>query len=151
MLAYYKRHHPEWSPCASHIDWDITNGERSEFLPTMKSDIFLSRGDKTIIIDTKYYVKTMQTNFERTTYISANLYQIYAYVMNHSKGRSGNVSGVLLYAKTDETITPDENIIVSGNSISVKTLGLDVNFADISKQLSNIVTGHERNEQLESY
>ena len=105
----------------------------------MKSDIILSNGDRTIIIDTKYYGKTMQTNYERATYISGNLYQIYTYVMNHSRGRTGNVSGVLLYAKTDESITPDEDMIISGNKIGVKTLDLNVDFSNISKQLDTIV------------
>ena len=138
VLAFYKRHHPELSPCASHIDWDVTIAGKSEYLPTMKSDIILSSGAKSIIIDTKYYGRTMQKNYERTTYISGNLYQIYTYVMNHSRGSSGNVSGVLLYAKTDEAITPDEDMIISGNRISVKTLDLNMNFSNISRQLAAI-------------
>jgi len=138
VLAFYKRHHPELSPNAAHIGWDVSNGDRSEYLPTMKSDIVLSNDERTIIIDTKYYGKTMQTNYERKTYISGNLYQIYTYVMNYSKGHSGNVSGVLLYAKTDETVTPDEDMVISGNRISVKTLDLSVDFSDISRQLDLI-------------
>ena len=139
VLAYYMHHHPEWSPCAAHIDWDVIDREKSEYLPIMKSDIILSSGNKTIIIDTKYYGKTMQTNYERTTYISGNLYQIYAYVMNYSKGHTGNVSGVLLYAKTDEVVTPNEDMTISGNHVSLKTLDLNTSFADISRQLDNIV------------
>ena len=139
VLAFYKRHHPELSPSAAHIEWDITSGEKSKYLPTMKSDIILSNGDKTIIIDTKYYGTTMQTNYERATYISGNLYQIYSYVMNHSRGYSGKVSGVLLYAKTDEDLTPDEDIVISGNRISVKTLDLNTDFSNISNQLADII------------
>ena len=139
VLAYYKRHYPEWSPCASYIDWDITSGKKSEYLPMMKSDIILSNSDRTIIIDTKYLGKTMQTSRDRTVYISDNLYQIYAYVMNRCRGDIGSVSGVLLYAKTDETTTPDECIIISGNQISLKTLDLNTNFSNISLQLNSIV------------
>jgi 5-methylcytosine-specific restriction enzyme subunit McrC len=139
VLAFYIRHHRELSPKAERIKWDITDGEKSEYLPAMQSDIFLSNGEKTIIIDTKYYASNMQINFDRVKLISDHLYQIYAYVMNHSKGRSGNVTGVLLYAKTDETITPDEDMIISGNRINVKTLDLNVDFANIRRQLSTIV------------
>jgi 5-methylcytosine-specific restriction enzyme subunit McrC len=138
VLAFYKRHRPELSPSASYINWDITGGEKSEYLPSMQSDIILQNGNKTIIIDTKYYNRTMQTHHERSTYISGNLYQIYAYVMNYSKGVSGDVTGVLLYAKTDETITPDVNMIISGNRINLKTLDLNTNFSDISEQLHAI-------------
>ena len=139
VFAFYKRHRPELSPSASHINWDIASGEKSEYLPSMQSDIILRNGDKTIIIDTKYYSRTMQTHHERTTYISNNLYQIYAYVMNYSKGVSGDVAGVLLYAKTDEAITPDESMVISGNRISLKTLDLNTSFSVISEQLHAIV------------
>jgi 5-methylcytosine-specific restriction enzyme subunit McrC len=139
VLAFYKRHRPELSPSASYINWDITSGERSIYLPSMQSDVILKSGERTIIIDTKYYNKTLQSYHERTTYISANLYQIYAYVLNYSKGTSGDVSGVLLYAKTDEAVTPDEDMVISGNLISLKTLDLNTNFSNISRQLHNIV------------
>ncbi|MCL2108523.1 MAG: 5-methylcytosine-specific restriction endonuclease system specificity protein McrC [Oscillospiraceae bacterium] len=138
VFAFYKRHYPELSPNASHIDWDVPVGEKSDFLPTMKSDIILSNGKRTIIIDTKYYGKTMQTNYERKTYISGNLYQIYAYTMNYGKGDSGSVSGVLLYAKTDEDITPDEDLIISDNRISLKTLDLNRDWDGITSQLGAI-------------
>jgi len=52
---------------------------------------------------------------------------------------SGNVSGLLLYAKTDEDIVPDNDYIIDGNRISVKTLDLNADFSDISKQLNTIV------------
>ena len=141
VFAFYKRHRPELSPSASYINWDIANGEMSEYLPSMQSDIILQNGDKTIIIDTKFYSKTMQSHHERTAYISNNLYQIYAYVNNYSKGTSGSVSGVLLYAKTDEAITPNEDMVISGNTISLKTLDLNVDFSNISKQLNELADG----------
>jgi len=53
--------------------------------------------------------------------------------------RSGNISGLLLYAKTDEDIVPDNDYIIGGNRISVKTLNLNTDFSNISKQLNAIV------------
>lgn len=49
------------------------------------------------------------------------------------------MSGMLLYAKTDETIQPDNSYIMSGNRISVKTLDLNVPFEKIKEQLDSIV------------
>jgi len=60
-------------------------------------------------------------------------------VKNMDFARSGNVSGLLLYAKTDEDIVPDNDYIISGNRISVKTLDLNTDFSNISKQLNAIV------------
>jgi 5-methylcytosine-specific restriction enzyme subunit McrC len=51
---------------------------------------------------------------------------------------SGNVSGILLYAKTDEEIVPDNDYIISGNRISVKTLDLNTDFSNIANQLNAI-------------
>jgi 5-methylcytosine-specific restriction enzyme subunit McrC len=49
------------------------------------------------------------------------------------------VSGMLLYAKTDEEITPDQKYNMSGNKISVRTLDLNMEFDGIKKQLDEIV------------
>lgn len=52
------------------------------------------------------------------------------------------VSGMLLYAKTDETIQPDNTYQMSGNQISVKTLDLNQEFSEIAAQLNAIVEWH---------
>lgn len=49
------------------------------------------------------------------------------------------VSGMLLYAKTDEIILPDNSYWMSGNKISVKTLDLNCEFSEIANQLNRIV------------
>ena len=49
------------------------------------------------------------------------------------------MSGMLLYAKTDELVLPNNNYIMGGNAISVKTLDLDCDFVEIRKQLDDIV------------
>jgi len=140
VLAYYKRHHSEFTPNATYIDWDITDGGKSDYLPIMKSDIVLQHNEKKIIIDTKYLGKTMQFNslYDRRTYWSNNLYQIFAYVKNSDKENTGNVTGILLYAKTDEEITPDEDLFIGGNRISLRTLDLNRNWRGISEQLDKV-------------
>ena len=42
------------------------------------------------------------------------------------------VSGMLLYAKTDEEIIPNNQYLMSGNKISVRTLDLDCDFTEIA-------------------
>ncbi len=140
VLEYYRKHYPRLKANPSFIDWNVDDGE-SDFLPQMKSDITLICGSKTMIIDTKYYGRTMQKNslYNKSSFISANLYQIFTYVKNRDKNNSGNVSGVLLYAKTDEDITPDNDYSIGGNRISVKTLDLNADWAEIKGQLNAIV------------
>ena len=45
---------------------------------------------------------------------------------------------MLLYAKTEEAITPDCSYVMSGNKISVKTLDLNKEFKLIAAQLDKI-------------
>ena len=46
---------------------------------------------------------------------------------------------MLLYAKTDELVLPDNEYKMSGNKVIVKTLDLDGDFVAISSQLDAIV------------
>ncbi len=41
-------------------------------------------------------------------------------------------------SKTDEVVTPNEKYEMSGNTIYVRTLDLDLEFLEIEKQLDNI-------------
>lgn len=84
----------------------------------------------------------MQKQFERETFHSHNLYQIFAYVKNADTTSSGAVSGMLLYAKTEESITPDAEFTIGGNHFSVKTLDLNRASESISEQLDAIVAYH---------
>jgi 5-methylcytosine-specific restriction enzyme subunit McrC len=140
VFMYYRKHYPAFSVTAAHIPWDVDDG-MIDFLPAMKSDITIAYKGKTLIIDTKYYERTMQTNhmFDTQRLHSNNLYQIFSYVKNLDTANTGNVSGVLLYAKTDEVITPNHDYVMSGNCISVKTLDLNTSFPDIERQLHTVV------------
>lgn len=52
------------------------------------------------------------------------------------------MSGMLLYARTDENIQPDNVYMMSGNKISVKTLNLNCVFLEIAAQLDDIAGSH---------
>ena len=140
ILEYYKYHYKGvLTATSSQVDWNTDDGITA-FLPIMQTDIMLQHNDNTLIIDAKYYSKTMQIGqFGKETIHSHNLYQIFTYVKNYDTDGNGCVSGMLLYAKTDETITPDSKFMMSGNKILVKTLDLNLEFSDIKKQLDAIV------------
>lgn len=97
--------------------------------------------DKTLIIDAKYYAHTTQMQYDVHTLHSNNLYQIFTYVKNKAT-KGGEVSGMLLYAKTDEEIYPKNEYQMSGNKISVKTLDLNCDFSEIAAQLDDIAIEH---------
>jgi hypothetical protein len=112
------------------------------FLNKYKGGDRTRKREKILIIDTKYYEKTMQMQYDKPSMHSKNLYQIFTYVKNQDAKGTGNVSGMLLYAKTDEEITPDCSFVVGGNRISVKTLDLNREFAEIAAQLDQIARDH---------
>ena len=142
ILEYYREHHKYLSEVkAAQIKWDITGDENApliRFLPAMQTDITLRLNEKVLIIDAKYYGKTLQQQYDKYTLHSANVYQILSYVKNLDTKHTGNVGGILLYAKTDEQITPDGEVNIGGNLIGAKTLDLNVDFRIIASQLDKI-------------
>lgn len=108
----------------------------------MQTDIMLRHGGRTLIIDAKYYGHTMQVHHDSYSVHSSNLYQIFTYVKKQEAAQDGPVSGMLLYAKTEEAIVPDFTFGITGNRISVKTLDLNKPFALIARQLDDIAKAH---------
>jgi len=141
ILGYYQREHPDIKAYSPQIPWQVTDGYRT-LLPTMQSDIVLASkcSKKTLIIDAKYYSHNMQMKapYMTQTLHSGNLYQIFTYVKNWNAAPDEIVSGMLLYAHTDDEVQPDNDYQMGGNQISVKTLDLNCDFSFISAQLDAI-------------
>lgn len=150
ILKYYLREHPDLDVGAPYIAWALDDGF-VDMLPAMKSDIVLSQGNTVLIIDAKYYSSTTQQQFDKRSVHSGNLYQIFTYVKNKEAELANvphEVSGMLLYARTDEDIQPDGVYQMSGNQISVRTLDLGLPFEEIRKQLNAIAEDHFRQTQV---
>lgn len=139
ILAYYKKHHPELKPCAARIDWNIDKEQSTtNILPIMQTDILLTMGERTLIIDAKYYTRSMQKQYDKSTIHSNNLYQIHTYVTECDEDHKGNVDGMLLYAKTQEDIVPDGQMKrKDGNYIYFRTLDLNMDFDMIKERLDS--------------
>ena len=149
ILEYYRKElpvlgYPDIKVSASQIPW-ILDDNQNDMLPVMQSDIMLTKGNDVLIIDAKYYASNTQGQYDQRTVYSNNLYQIFTYVKNKDAGfgdKEHSVSGMLLYAKTDEQVQPDGEYQMSGNKISVKTLDLNCEFDEIARQLNEIAQGH---------
>lgn len=144
ILEYFAKECPQVKASASQIPWALDDGIGT-MLPVMQSDIMLSQGSRVLIIDAKYYAHTTQAQYDVHTLHSNNLYQLFTYVKNKDTefGKEPHtVSGMLLYARTDEAIQPDNVYHMSGNQISVKTLDLNREFSEIAAQLNTIVDEH---------
>ena len=131
------------------IDKEYENNKMIDLLPQMHTDITLKNKNKELIIDTKFYDKTISKNgfngSDKETIKSNNWYQINSYVTNkvyeyNTKNMNVEVSGMLLYAKTDEDISPDIETKVMGSNMYVKTIDLNTKFDYIERQLQDIAS-----------
>ncbi|MCR4752021.1 MAG: 5-methylcytosine-specific restriction endonuclease system specificity protein McrC [Eubacterium sp.] len=141
ILEYYRKEYPQITANAYQIPWQLDD-HMSAMLPVMQTDIMLSYGEKILIIDAKYYAHSTQIQYDKHTLHSSNLYQIFTYVKNKEAeltDRPHEVSGMLLYAKTNEDVYPENQYQMSGNRIEVRTLNLDCDFTLIKSQLDGIV------------
>lgn len=140
VRAYFRRHFPEIFIGAENIGWNIVETESTiGLLPRMVTDISLVRGAHRLIIDTKYYSRSLQLYRDKRSVHSANLYQIQSYVINADRDHAGTVDGMLLYARTTEDVIPEGQMrLRGGNVIRFSTLDLGEQFAAISGRLDEI-------------
>ena len=141
LLNYFKKEHSNILTHAPQIDWQIDEGI-DLLLPKMKTDVTLEYQNKILIIDAKFYSQNTLKNYGKNIHNTSNLYQIFAYVKNKKievQGKDIEVSGMLLYVKTSQSIQPDSDYVMSGNKISVKTLDLNQDFSLIKEQLDAFV------------
>nr|WP_197511775.1 hypothetical protein [Tessaracoccus coleopterorum] len=141
LREYYLFHHPGLRPKAATVSWDYEeHGARgTSQLPSMRTDVTLRGYRRTLIIDAKYYSNSMQHFRDKRSIHSGHLYQMLAYTQNADVSRDGSVSGLLLYARTDEGEHPELDVVIRGNRIGARTLDLNLPWNDLSTQLEDIL------------
>ena len=141
VLEYYKKHHPQTKASAAQIGWNIVEeATDNSVLPIMQSDVLLSLGERTLIIDTKFYSKVMQEQYNKKTLRNAHLYQISTYVNEYDSGHLHNVDGMLLYAKTKQDDLEDAQVVhKDGYTLFIRTLDLNTDFETIKKRLDSFL------------
>ena len=121
LLNYFKNEHPDIFAHTPQIDWQIDEGIYF-FLPKMKTEVTLEYCKNILIIDAKFYSQNTSENYGNNH--TSNLYQIFTYVKNKAfelEGTDIDVSGMLLYTRTSESIQPDSDYVMSGNKINVNS------------------------------
>ena len=145
ILGFYRKEFKkELYADAPAIAWNLDYGSSSYLLPKMQSDILIrnKQNDNVLIIDAKFYNKILQNRYDKDSARSNNLYQIFTYTKNYEANYpSRAVSGMLLYAKTEEELCLDEaSYSMSGNKIFIRTLDLNQDFKSIKQSLINIAS-----------
>lgn len=144
ILNFYKMHLDEkvYTVHSPKINWNL-DGEVSEeeisLLPEMRTDIVIENKmtNTQLIIDTKYYVKTLVTSnwgdIEKVR--TGHLYQILAYVDNSKF--EGDIKGLLLYPTVEKEI--NAKFPIGGKNVGIRTLNLDDEWCNIVNRLIEIV------------
>lgn len=143
LLEYYNTEykHLKVKASSSMMDWQVDDDFR-DMLPKMKTDITLACGDRTLIIDAKYYEHNLREQFGKVSIPTDNLYQIFTYVKTKENELTNTphekVSGMLLYAQTEDEGAFNNEYQMMGNHICVRTLDLSGDFQSIKDQLDEI-------------
>ena len=123
------------------IKWQFDNTDKDsyQYLPQMETDITLENDEEKIIIDAKFYRETKTLNYDKERIKSANLYQLFSYLLNQQDTnlKTHNATGILLYP----TIETDYNLNFKYNKhkIQIRTINLNSNWRCISQRLKEII------------
>lgn len=135
---FYKRELSGAKVYRENISWDFS-GEFLEFLPIMQTDISLEHNNKKYIIDTKYYKKSLVTNYGSEKIISGNLYQIFSYLKNNENKSNKDkfATGILLYPRIDKSL--DLEYTMENHNINIYTVNLDSKWITINDRLLSLI------------
>lgn len=123
------------------ISWQFESVESESFsyLPQMRTDITLENDEGKIIIDAKYYRETMSVYYEKEKIKSANLYQLFSYLLNQEEKtqKTKNAAGILLYPTIQKEY--DLQFRYQNHPIRIRTLNLNTHWKNIEKRLIDLV------------
>lgn len=136
VLEYFRRHHPELRPSAREIDRGAEGA--TDFLPRMITDVTLMGSRGMLIVDAKCYGTILGTHYDKEILSPANVNQIFSYVMHAASDGANRVSGMLLYARTQDEGAIDARWSDLGHEYFCRTLDLGVDFDEIAAQLEAI-------------
>ena len=124
---------------AETIKWDVAESaaEDARYLPDMVTDISMTTPQGYLVIDTKYYYEALKGQYDPKV-ISANLYQLFAYLKNLEKRGTDyrECAGLLLYPSVQQDL--NLNYEIQGHRISIRTIDLNEAWQEIHNNLLEI-------------
>lgn len=93
---------------AWHQGEDLSEQDRA-LIPRMEADVILEGEERRIILDTKYYVDSLQRHWGRPKLHSAHLYQLLAYLRNREATAPAGPrhEGILLYPLVEDRLATE--------------------------------------------
>ncbi|MGM0558835.1 MAG: 5-methylcytosine-specific restriction endonuclease system specificity protein McrC [Myxococcota bacterium] len=142
VLNFYSRELDEFEARSHRIRWNAEahSDDAASFLPTMLTDVTLSRDDRVLIIDTKYYVKALTSHHESASVRSGHLYQMFAYLKNYAAEHPERPmpEGMLLYPVVDSHLRLSYDVF--GHPLRVCTVNLAAPWQEIHDELIGLAS-----------
>lgn len=142
VLNFFRKERPRNRARSERIFWDATSDTDPslDLLPGMTTDISMSTARGKLIIDTKFYRKTLADFHDSESVHAANLYQMFAYLMNAAASSGETVSGMLLYPRVDRNLR--ESYRIHGFDVRVCTVDLTQNWKLIREELLEMIDAY---------
>lgn len=139
ILAFANRHIKADKIWAMQMKWDGDwSEESSPFVPKMRTDVTIDRPNRKTILDCKYYIQALLSNFGQDRVRSKHLYQLTAYLRNKAVEPGWeSVRGILLYP----TVRPSRNLdlFLQGHEVEIRFVDLAQRWEDIHESLLQIL------------
>lgn len=141
VFNFYQREQDRYKVKNPSFSWPFTSAveEHNDLLPSMFTDIVLEDDERIIIIDTKFYSKTMarREDVGSISFKSSNMYQIFAYMQHIPNLENKKIEGMLLYPNVGDSICATytwENQV-----LTFKTVDLDQEWKGIEDELLDLI------------
>lgn len=141
LFNFYAIEQNEYKVRRENIYWRFTseNDHNLNYLPRMQTDITLENATKKIIIDAKFYKETLKTNYGAEKISSANLYQLFSYLINQQNAddtKTQTATGILIYPTIERDY--DLHFCFQNHDLYIKTVNLNSDWRSIEYRLKQI-------------
>ncbi len=145
LFQFYRQEQQRYEVRREHIHWKLRTDQapHRDFLPLMRTDLSLENDTEKIIIDAKYYRRTLQEYFGKQSIQSSNLYQLFSYLLNQESeaAHSLQTRGILLYPTT--SIDRDLVYHWEGHPLEIRTVDLSQDWPLIHQRLLALLSPQE--------
>jgi 5-methylcytosine-specific restriction enzyme subunit McrC len=134
---FLSREQATYRVSAPKLSWGETAlpGTPNGWLPEMRTDAVLQSDDHAVVIEIKYYADPASSHFGAQRLRSAHLYQLGTYLDHFATEKAA--CGLLLYAAPPSL--PDQDYLIRGRRIHVRSLRLDQPWQEIHRALLRLI------------
>src|SRR5690625_1984231 len=136
LFYFFQIEQKEYRVHGEHMQWQL-EGNRT-YLPRMETDVSLTHRleKKKIIIDAKFYRNMFQINFDKRSFHSHNMYQMFTYL--HHQPNDYELRGILIYPANEQVIH-EKYMYNERVSFEIKSIDLGAQWNTIYDELVDIL------------